>query len=427
MNRLDVYLHTERVGRLERLEQGRLQFTYEPGWLNRAGLALSHSLPPRPEPFDDAGCRPFFAGLLPEGEFLRAVARAFGVSATNPFAVLTAIGGECAGAVSLAPEATPPPATGPPRWLDADELAELIDELPRRPLLAGGSDEGLRLSLAGAQDKLPVIFEGGRLGITRGDPPSTHIIKLPSERFDDMTANEAFCLALARWVGLDAVEAGARIASEGAPETGPGDREYLLVARYDREAVNGGGAQRIHQEDLCQALGFVPELKYEADGGPGVAACARHLREHCAAPAVDILSFLDGLIFNFIIGNHDAHSKNLSLVLEGPRSPRLAPFYDLISTAAYEGLSRKMAMKLGGEYRPAYVRGRHLDRSAGDLEMTPTAFRRRAVELCERVEEAIEPARDEIPPEFAVRPVLERVGTEIRGGIKRLREAVAER
>jgi serine/threonine-protein kinase HipA len=426
MNRLDVYLHSERVGHLERREQGRLHFTYEPDWVDRAGPALSHSLPLRPEPFDDAACRPFFAGLLPEGEFLRAVARSFGVSATNPFAVLTAIGGECAGAVSLAPEGASPPRMGPPKWLNARELADLIDELPRRPLLAGDPDEGLRLSLAGAQDKLPVIYAGGRVGITRGDPPSTHIIKLPSERFDDMTANEAFCLALARRATLNAVDADARIASRGAFETHPDDREYLLVARYDRE-MDEDGTRRIHQEDLCQALGFVPELKYEADGGPGVAACARHLREHSAAPAVDILGLVDALIFNFIVGNHDAHSKNLSLILQGPLSPRLAPLYDLISTTAYEGLSRKMAMKLGGEYRPAYVRGRHLERLAGDLEMPPSALRRRAAALSGRVEEAMGPALEDIPSEFAARPILERVRAQTRTGIKRLREAIGDR
>jgi len=171
----------------------------------------------------------------------------------------------------------------------------------------------------------------------------------------------------------------------------------------------------------------VPELKYEADGGPGVAACARHLREHSAAPAVDILGLVDALIFSFIVGNHDAHSKNLSLILEGPLSPRLAPLYDLISTTAYEGLSRKLAMKLGGEYRPAYVRGRHLERLAGDLEMPPSALRRRAAALSERVEEAMGPALEDIPSEFAARPILERVRAQTRTGIKRLREAIGER
>lgn len=425
MTKLDVYLHSHRVGRLERREQGRLSFAYEPDCLDRGGPALSHSLPLRPEPFDDAGCRPFFAGLLPEGEFLRAVARSFGVSATNAFAVLSAIGGECAGAVSLVPEGASPPHMGSPKWLDESGLADLIDELPSRPLLAGDPDEGLRLSLAGAQDKLPVLFVGGRIGITRGDPPSTHIIKLPSERFDDMTANEGFCLALARRTTLNAVEARPRIASKQAFESHSGDREYLLVWRYDRE-TDQDGTRRIHQEDLCQALGFVPELKYEAEGGPGVAACARHIRAHCAAPAVDLLAFVDALIFNFIIGNRDAHSKNFSLILEGTRSPRLAPLYDLISTISYEGLSRKMAMKLGGEYRADYVRGRHLERLAVDLEMSPRALRGRAMSLSERVEESMGPALEEIPSEFATRPILERVRDRIGTGTKRLRDACDE-
>ena len=240
-----------------------------------------------------------------------------------------------------------------------------------------------------------------------------------------MTANEGFCLALARRAALDAVEAGPRIASKGVFELHPDDREYLLVWRYDREKGRYG-TKRIHQEDLCQALGFVPELKYEADGGPGVAACARHIRAHCAAPAVDILAFVDAMIFNFVIGNHDAHSKNFSLILEGPQTPRLAPLYDLISTTAYQGLSRKMAMKIGGEYRAEYVRGRHLERLATDLEMSPRALRTRAMSVTERVEDSIELAVADMPSEFAERPVLERVRQGIVTGIDRIRQAFDE-
>lgn len=425
MTALDVFLHDERVGRLERLAQARLRFSYSDAWIGVRGMALSLSLPVRAEPFDDPECRPFFAGLLPEGDFLQAVARAFGVSAANPFAVLEAIGGECAGAVSLSGAGAPPPPSNPPRWLGDSELVDLIEQLPSRPLLAGGDEDGLRLSLAGAQDKLPVVFGGGRIGITRGEPPSTHILKLPDGRFEDMAANEAFCLALASEAGLNAVKAGARVASRGAIEPRPDDREYLLVWRYDRAEAEAG-TRRIHQEDLCQALSFVSEAKYEADGGPGVADCANLLRRHSAVPAVDLLALLDSLLFNFLIGNHDAHSKNLSLVLEGERAPRLAPLYDLVSTAAYEGLSRKMAMRLGGEYRPEYVRGRHLARLATDLGMAPAAVRDRAESLCERVIGAHDAARAAIPAEFEESPILDRISAVIEKRAKLLRDACAE-
>jgi len=206
---LDVYLHRDRVGRLERRKGAQLSFAYEPDWIE-GGRPLSLSLPVRVEPFSDAECRPFFSGLLPEGEFLRAVARALGVSAENPFSVLEQIGGECAGAVSLAaPDVAPPfDRSPPPRWLSDGDLEQLLEELPMRPLLigAGEEDDVLRLSLAGARNKLPVLAEGTRLGVTRGRPPSSHIVKKPDLDLPELVANEAYCLALARESGLDAAQ-----------------------------------------------------------------------------------------------------------------------------------------------------------------------------------------------------------------------------
>jgi len=422
---LDVHLHDVLVGRLERLDQARLRFTYTERAVAEGNGSLSLSLPLRAEPFDDVECRPFFGGLLPEGDFLRAVGRAFGVAPTNAFAVLAAIGGECAGAVSLTGAGSPRPAERPPRWLGSHELHQLITSLPSRPLLSGDEEGGLRLSLAGAQDKLPVLFEGGRLGVTRGVPPSTHIIKLPDVRFADMVANEAYGLALAAEAGIEAAAARPRLTSTHAFERSPDDREHLLVRRYDR-SDDGGAVRRVHQEDLCQALGFVPEQKYEADGGPGVAGCADLIRRRAAAPALDLLAFLDALLFNFMIGNHDAHAKNYSLILEGPRAPRIAPLYDLLSTVVYEGLSRKMAMKLGGEYRPPYVRGRHLERLAGDLGMGVPAVRDRALAVRDRVIEAVAGGPALLPAEFADREILTRINGVIDDRSKLLADAAAE-
>lgn len=403
MNALDVFLHDDRVGRLERHAQATLQFQYEAAWVEGGGAPVSLSLPVRREAFADSECRPFFAGLLPEGKFLRTIARAFGVSASNPFAVLGAIGGECAGAISLAPADHPPPRDGSPRWLDAIQLAKLVDQLPADPMIADDSGEGLRLSLAGAQEKLPVLFAGERIGITRGDPPSTHIIKLPDGSYADLVANEAFCLALARECGLEAVEATAQDAGLGLSDD-PGDRSFLLVTRYDR--VDG---RRLHQEDLCQALGISPELKYQGDGGPSIGDCAALLRRVSSAPAPDVLALLDAFLFNFLIGNHDAHAKNYSLLLEGPRSPRLVPLYDLVSTAVYPGLHRKLAMKLGGENRPEYVRGRHLALLAAAFEVSPVTTRDRAEQLIERLADAQPRAREDTATAFRDQANLERI------------------
>jgi serine/threonine-protein kinase HipA len=416
MTALDVYFHADRVGRLERLEQARLEFAYEPSWV---GAPLSLGLPVRSEPFADRECRPFFAGLLPEGEFLRAIARTLHVSADNPFSLLAEIGGECAGAVSLAAPGEEPPfaSTPKPRWLEESELADLLADLPSRPLLGDPDDDGLRLSLAGARDKLPVLARDERLGITRGNPPSTHFVKTPIPEVDGMVANEAFCLALAAEAELTAAE---------ARPIRAGSQEGLLVTRYDRLHVEDA-VDRIHQEDVCQALGFLPEQKYEADGGPGAEACANLLRERSAAPAVDLFAFLDALAFNLLIGNGDAHAKNYSLLLEGEDTPRLAPLYDLLSTRVYgRRFGRKMAMKYGGEYRFDRIRGRHIERLAGELGISASMVRMRVKELAERVAASFAGARARLPEAWQEEQVLDAIEEVVRDAAERLVKAAAE-
>jgi serine/threonine-protein kinase HipA len=400
VNALDVYLHYERAGFLERGDGASLRFTYDPRWLATAETPISLSLPLREEPYEDPECRPFFKGLLPEGEFLRSIARTFHISAENPFTVLQEIGGECAGAISLvAPGGDPPFASAPgPTWLSEGQLESLLAELPSRPLLAGPEDdEGVRLSLAGTRDKLPVLLRDEHIGITRGRPPSTHIVKVPPAGLEGFVANEAYCMALAREVGLTVAVAKPMRA---------GRLEALNVERYDR-VRDGSEVQRIHQEDFCQASGRPPEMKYEAEGGPGVADCAQLIREHGAAPGSTVLRFLDALLFNFLIGNADAHSKNYSLLLEGLRTPDLAPLYDLLSTRAYgRQFGRKMGMKYGGEYRPERLRGRHLDRMGDDLGIAHRGVRRRAIEIAKRTGQAREAARESLPSLWRDAPII---------------------
>jgi serine/threonine-protein kinase HipA len=397
---LDVYLHDARAGLLERVDGAGLRFTYDPGWLSVAEVPISLSLPLREEPYEDPECRPFFKGLLPEGEFLRSIARTFHISAENPFTVLQEIGGECAGAVSLvAPGGDSPFASAPdPEWLSEPQLASLLAELPARPLLTGPEDdEGVRLSLAGTRDKLPVLLEDNRVGITRGRPPSTHIIKVPPPEIEGFVANEAYCMALAREIGLTAAV---------AMPVRAGKLEALLVERYDR-VREGSAVRRIHQEDFCQASGRPPEMKYEAEGGPGVAECARLISDYGAGPGASLLRFLDALLFNLLIGNADAHSKNYSLLLEGSGSPRLAPLYDLLSTRAHgRRFGRKMGMKYGGEYRPEWVRGRHLDRLGEDLGIAPRRVRRHAVEIGDRTMRSREAARESLPTSWRDAPII---------------------
>lgn len=418
MTALDVYFHSERVGSLERQQNARLRFSYDEAWVTRGRSPLSLSLPLRSEPFSDEECRPFFSGLLPEGDFLKAIARAFSISAENPFTVLHEIGGECAGAISLTEPGAAPPfrQAGPLRWLRGDELARLLKELPTRPLLVGpDEDEGIRLSLSGTRNKLPVLARDGELGITRGRPPSTHIVKKPDLDFRDMVANEAYCLALS---------ARSELSTARARPLQAGEQEALLVTRYDRRVVRDEvEVERIHQEDFCQALGVMPEVKYESEGGPGIAVCGELLRRYAAAPAVDLLQFLDALIFNLLIRNTDAHGKNYSLLLEGDGSPRLAPLYDLLSAGVYgPPYGRKMAMKYGGEYRPRYLRGRHLRGLADSLSLPMRTIRSRAAAVSERLLAARPAARDDLPDAWRERQIVEEIDQlllETTEGLKR--------
>lgn len=338
MKSLIVHLHGERTGLLEQEDGDPLRFIYDPAWLAKPdAVPLSRSLPLQSEAFPAKKARPFFAGLLPEEEPRKIVAKILGISAANDFALLERIGGECAGAVQLLPAETELAAqiSIPPRELSAAELEQIVAELPRRPLLAGR--DGLRLSLAGAQDKLPVLIRDGCTYLPLDDLPSSHVLKPEPARFSGLAANEWFALALARAVGLDVPAAEFRII---------GETPCLLVARYDRRAGADGRLRRIHQEDFCQALGFPPERKYQAENGPTLRHCFELLRTWSTVPARDVPAFIDGLIFNVLIGNADAHAKNFSLLyIDGER--RLAPFYDLVSTLAWPELTAKPAMKIG--------------------------------------------------------------------------------
>jgi serine/threonine-protein kinase HipA len=266
---LEVWLSGAHIGTLSQVD-GRLGFAYAPG----ATTPLSQSLPIRSEPFDDRATRPFFAGLLPEGGKRKQIAKTLQVSTQNDYALLDSLGGECAGAVTmLEPGQSPRALDGARdvRWLDHAQLLQVLDEMPLRPMRAG--DDGLRLSLAGAQDKLPVVLDadGVRVGLPLNGSPSTHILKPPIAGVDGSVFNEAFCMALAGALKLDVARTHIQAIADGAQQ-----RHYLLVARYDRQTDLPG--QRLHQEDFCQALGIVSEHKYQNEGGPGLAQAFALLR-----------------------------------------------------------------------------------------------------------------------------------------------------
>lgn len=341
---LVVWLGAEVVGRVRVDDDARFCFAYDEAWLARASRRpISRSLPLHPAEYVGGAAHTFFGNLLPEGIVRQAVCARLGISPDNDFALLQAIGGECAGALSLLePEHQP---VSPDEYqyeeLAAPRLQSVIDD-GVVPLLIGGAST--RLSLAGAQDKIPVAVLDGALHLPLNGAPSTHILKLPNPRYPHLPANEAFVLGLARAIGLDVVDA------ELVTSTDP---PSLLVARYDRvRSDEPWPARRLHQEDLCQATATPPSRKYEAEGGPTLVGVTTVIRDHVFRPLVDVPRVIAWQAFNLVIGNSDGHAKNLSLLYEEGGAVRLAPLYDLVSTREYPGLDRKLAMTIGGRANP---------------------------------------------------------------------------
>ncbi len=388
MKHLNVWFGQLLLGELAQEDTGQLSFRYLPSYLeDLSAPAISVSLPKAEAPFGHQACLPFFDGLLPESFQRSAAAQALGISEGNTFAMLDRLGGEVAGALAFLPPDELPKsakASWAPVSLDDVSLMEILSELPVRPLLAGS--RGLRLSLAGAQSKLPVCVVNGQVCLPGPEQPSTHILKPAMPKLSATTENEAFAMTLAAELGLHTAKVEARIL-----DTDKGRVTYLLVERCDRICVDGV-VHRLHQEDFCQALGIPSIWKYQGEGGPSMKQCFDLIRQVSTLPGLDLSSLLDVAIFNVIIGNADAHGKNFSL-LYTKDGLRLAPFYDLMSTIHYPGFDPSFAMKVGDQSafeRMGILAWKGFAKHAG---LTYPYVRNRIMELTQRVQAACGLAR----------------------------------
>lgn len=383
---LDAYLHDRKAGQLVQSENGQLAFTYDVDYVAESGPPISVSMPLRQEIYDDGTVRPYFSGLLPDERARSRLAAALGVSPGNAFGLLEIIGGECAGALSLIPEGAdlPDPSSDEPESLDEERLARLLATLRERTLLGG--EEGVRLSLAGFQDKLAVRVADGLIALPRNGHPTTHILKPFIAGLEGTVENEVFCMRLAARMGLDA---------PAVTKATAGGIDFILVERYDRLREKNGVIRKLHQDDFCQALAIPPELKYEDEGGPGITRCQNLIQRHTARPAADRLVFQKMLIFHYLVGNADAHAKNCSLLYRSP-TPELAPLYDVVCTAAYPRLSRNLAMKIGGRAVPDTLQLEHWH----TIVLPTTPARRMLSATLRHMAQAIGPEADRLLEEM---------------------------
>lgn len=314
-------------------------FAYDPQYLaSAAPVSLSVQLPLHAGRFSGAVVRNWFCNLLPEGPVREAIETRLRIPARDDFGLLAAIGGECAGAVSIG-RRNPDVDRGPDEETDLETLLYLQgDDAGEGAWASLGTPH--RLSLAGAQDKIAVIAEpDGRLRLPASHEFSTHILKPDSRRFRGLRDLEALGLALARAARLD-------VCNAALVEVG--GRNALLVERFDRATGSDGTIGRLHQEDFCQALGYPAEMKYESQGGPTLAPCSDLIRRLSLGPAA-LEGFLDWVVFNAIIGNADAHGKNLAILCGSDGRRRLAPAYDLVPTIAIPEslIERSPALRIG--------------------------------------------------------------------------------
>ena len=387
---LNVYLKNRFCGQLSwESERNRYLFRYDADYLkDPQAERLSLSLPLQAEPLDEDASYRFFANVLPPEVVRRKLEKCLHVSRNNVFGFLKELGGDCAGAVALYSPGVNPNLGDREKLLPLDEAraSEILKSLRRRPLYAVG-EEGYRYSAAGAQDKLVVRMDGGRMLLPLDGTPSTHIVKPGAEGYPESVANELYCQRLARAAGLTAADASTIVLK--------GER-YYVTKRFDREAVDGK-VRRLHQEDFCQMLSVDPEMKYESDGGPRFADLVGTMRR-LHATLGETLALVDMMLFNFLIGNADAHAKNYSVVYRG-RRPVLAPLYDAVSTVVYPDLSREFAMSIGGEMRLGSLTRAHFVRLAEDCGLSPKLVLSRLDALAARILPAADRTAEELATE----------------------------
>lgn len=344
METLEVYLCNRLAGNLMRAGDGSLGFQYDDSYLKSPhAAALSNTLPLSDAPYGERDIAAFFSNLLPDESVRVRTAEILHLTPEDTFGLLRILGGDCAGAISFYEPGRSPIAQNQPsyRELTDTEASSLLKDLAHRPL--GINEEFRGISGAGAQDKLIACVRDGHILLPLHGTPSTHILKPGIDRFPESVFNEWFCMRLASACGFET--AAADIMTIG------GD-SYYVTTRYDR-TTTGGRTERLHQEDFCQLLRCRPEIKYQDQGGPSLTDCVELIRS-LRLPASDLLSFVDRAIFNFLVGNGDAHGKNFSILYRNG-IPRLAPVYDVLCTTVYPPIAKKMAMKFDGKFEFRWI------------------------------------------------------------------------
>lgn len=412
MNKLFVYINGILAGELWLDDQNRFCFQYSKKWLGEQdSFHLSVSLPLQEKPFLNDSCYSYFTNLLPEAKILTALSRKLGVAEEDKFSLLRAIGGDCAGAVSLYPSDVDHPGPNDYKYepFSEKDLEKKITELGINPLLAA---EERRLSLAGGMEKLPVYIKDNRIYLPLNGAPTTHIVKTPVKDLQGVVTNEAYCMSLAKNMGFDVPDIDILKV-----------RDILLYAvkRYDRK-MGEQGIVRLVQEDFCQALNRNSQQKYNYS----LKDCFDLIRKECSNPIEDSRKLFNLVLFNGLIGNSDGHAKNISL-LHNENGTTLAPFYDLVSTLVYPQFTKKMPMKIAGKKRNfAHLQKNHFNSLSEEISMKLNIVIKTALNLANRIMAVSEITAMEFKTKYGSIEMVDKINAVISFNARSLIDTLSE-
>jgi serine/threonine-protein kinase HipA len=427
VSELLILIEGQLIGRIRSGKGGRLSLQYEDSWLQSrtSNHRLSVSMPLARVEYPQRLVLPYLWNLLPENpNVLQRWAQQYHVSAASPFKLLAHVGADVPGAAQFIPpeRLAEFSTTRPPNidWISKDELAERLRQL-RSDIAAVRRPEDIgKMSLPGAQAKTAYYYDGrrDRWGIPGGRAPTTHIIKPCVPGFDGLVENEHLCQNIAARCGLPA--ANSFVLSL--------DQPYIVVERYDRlpPSADSLSVQRIHQEDICQALGLMPGRKYQEDGGPGIAQIVALIRRTSSAPETDVDRFLQANILNWLMGGTDAHAKNYSLLIGTGDEIRLAPLYDLSSQLPYPTLiAQRVAMKIGDHYDIARVGATGWRRIAHACAMDEDRLLSMAIDMARALPDHIAGARQQLLKERLSKSIVSPLAEQLVAHAQRCLEALS--
>ena len=397
MSRAFVYIQNELVGNLEQKEGSFIAFCYQNSWIKK-GFPISHSLPLNGN-FSLKQSHHFFSNLLPEANLRQLICNELKISPDNDWDLLVALGKESAGALVITDESEN-------LWQkpDYEKLTkEKIDQLSRSKIILPQiiTKQSVRLSLAGAQDKIAVYFDGKDYWLPLHGAVTNTLLKFDNEHYSQLPVNEVFLNHLAKAVGLPVVNSHLYLESK---------TPIAVFQRYDRYEDKNKQIKRLHQEDLCQALGLSGKTKYEKEGGPNFSQALAILPEISLFPIKDRMNLHCWQIFNLLCGNSDGHGKNISFVRKKEnQKPQLAPFYDLVCTRVYKNLDRQMAMSFGGTFNPDLLDETRIDNWNREIQVSKNFLKREIQKMIRTIDRQLPSVEEEFIKQYNEHGIIEQI------------------